>query len=74
MEGIGNSSHRPTQMHADRGGGMKREFGFGFKALMILLLGLSVCAIIPQSTYSAQPTIIDHTCTDIRQVPESAID
>ena len=53
---------------------MKRDFGFVFKALMILLLSVSVCVIIPQSAFSAQPIIIDHTCTDIRQIPESAID
>ena len=53
---------------------MKRDFGFVFKALLILLLSVSVCAITPQSALSAQPIIIDHTCTDINQIPESAID
>ena len=53
---------------------MNRDFGFVFKTLTILLLSVSVCVIIPQATFSAQPIIIDHTCTDIRQIPESAID
>jgi hypothetical protein len=53
---------------------MKRDFGFVFKAFMILLLSVSVCIITPQSALSAQPIIIDHTCTDINQIPESAID
>ena len=53
---------------------MKRGFGFVFKALLILLLSISVCAIAPQSAFSAQTIIIDHTCMDINQIPESAID
>jgi len=53
---------------------MKRDFGFVFKTLMIFLLSVSVCVIIPQSGFSAQPIIIDHICTDIRQIPESAIE
>ena len=52
---------------------MKRDFVSVFNLLMILLLSVSVCAIISQSAYSAQPIVIDHTCTDIRQIPESAI-
>jgi len=53
---------------------MNRNFGFVFKLLMILLLSFSVGVIIPQSVFSAQFIIIDHTCTDINQIPESAID
>jgi hypothetical protein len=53
---------------------MKRNFGFIYKGLVILLMNVSVCVIIPQLAYSAPPIIIDHTCTDIRQIPESAIE
>jgi hypothetical protein len=34
-----------------------------------LLLSFSVYVIIPQLAFSAQPIIIDHTCTDISQIP-----
>jgi len=53
---------------------MKICVRFVLKALIILLLSYSVCVIIPQAAYSAQPIIIDHTCTDITQIPESAIE
>ena len=53
---------------------MNRKYGFIYKGLVILLLSVLVCVINPPSAYSAQPIIIDHTCTDINQIPESAID
>ena len=53
---------------------MKRDFVSVFNLLMILLLSVSVGVIIPQLAFSAQPIIIDHTSTDIRQIPESAIE
>ena len=53
---------------------MKRYFKFVFEALLFLLLSVSVCAVAPQSAFSAQPIIIDHTCTDINPIPQSAID
>ena len=53
---------------------MKRDFGFVFKTLMILLLSVFVCVIISQSAFSAQPIIIDHTSTNIGLIPQSAIE
>jgi hypothetical protein len=47
---------------------------FCYKGLVILLMCFSFCAGIPQSAFSAQPIIIDHTGTDIRRLPQSAIE
>ena len=42
---------------------------FLFKALAILLLGFSFCVITPNTSFGQEPIIIDHTCTDISQIP-----
>lgn len=38
--------------------------------LPILLICLSICALTPSLSFAAEPIIIDHTCTDISQIPE----
>ena len=52
---------------------MNRNSGFFYKGFVILLMSVSICIITPQLSFGASPIIIDHTCTDICKIPESAI-
>ena len=48
---------------------MDRNLYFFCKAFAILLVGLCFCVVTPIMSFGAQPIIIDHTCTDISQIP-----
>ena len=48
---------------------MNGNFDFFSKALAILLTALFICVITSKLSFSAQPIIIDHTCTDISRIP-----
>lgn len=54
---------------------MKRNIGLPVIFLFLVLLGVLLVTITTNSVYADQDKaiIIDHTCTDITQIPESAI-
>ena len=52
---------------------MNRKYYFFFKVLAFFLVGFPLSVVSPKLAFSDQPLIIDHTCTDIGQIPESAI-
>ena len=53
---------------------MNRKHYFFFKVLAFFLVGFPLSVVSPKLAFSDQPLIIDHTCTDISQIPESAIE
>ena len=53
---------------------MNRKYYFFFKFLAFFLVGFPLSVVSPKLAFSDQPLIIDHTCTDISQIPESAIE
>ena len=53
---------------------MNRKYYFFFKFLAFFLVGFPLSVVSPKLAFSDQPLIIDHTCTDIGQIPESAIE
>jgi len=53
---------------------MNRKHYFFFKVWVFFLMGFPLSVVSPNSAFSDQPLIIDHTCTDISQIPESAIE
>jgi len=53
---------------------MNRKHYFFFKVLAFFLVGFPLSVVSPKLGFSDQPLIIDHTCTDISQIPESAIE
>ena len=48
---------------------MNRSFAITYKWWIILLMSVSICIITLQLSFGASPIIIDHTCTDISQIP-----
>jgi len=53
---------------------MNRKHYFFFKIWVFFLVGFPLSVVSPNSAFSDQPLIIDHTCTDISQISESAIE
>ena len=53
---------------------MNRKYYFFFKILAFFLVGFPLSVVLPKLAFSDQSLIIDHTCTDITQIPESAIE
>ena len=52
---------------------MNRKYYFFFKVWVFFLVGFPLSVVLPILAFSDDPLIIDHTCTDITQIPESAI-
>ncbi len=48
---------------------MNRKYYFFFRVLAFFLVGFPLSVVSPKLAFSDQPLIIDHTCTDISQIP-----